>query len=249
MLQLATNEKYRDFLQNHIQKKIQTWPSQFLAQPVLDPQTGESLEYRDLINHPNKKLRDIWALAMCKELGRLAQGYKSYGEATNCIEFIKVSQIPSNKKATYARIVAEIREQKKDPNRICITVGGDRIFYPHDKSQPTADLTTVKLHINSTISTPGAKYVGIDIKNMYLMSIMQEAEYMFIHANLVPKEFLDEYNLHDHIHNGKLYIKINKGMYGLPQAGKLAHDQLKAHLAKYGYHPCRLTPGLWKHDN
>ena len=49
------------------------------------------------------------------------------------------------------------------------------------------------------------------------------------------------------IHNGKLYIKIIRGMYGLPQAGKLAHDKLKKHLEKYDYYPCKLTPGLWKH--
>ena len=29
----------------------------------------------------------------------------------------------------------------------------------------------------------------------------------------------------------------------------MAHNQLKQHLAKYGYKPTRLTPGLWKHEN
>ena len=51
------------------------------------------------------------------------------------------------------------------------------------------------------------------------MSLMKESEYMFIPIVLIPKEFMDEYNLHDKIHNGKVYLKINKGMYGLPQAG------------------------------
>ena len=130
-----------------------------------------------------------------------------------------------------------------------MTVGGNLIIYPFDKSQPTADLNTVKLHINSTISTPGARYACLDIKNMCLHSFMAEPEFMFIDAKLIPKEFLDEYDLHPKIHNGKIYVRINKGMYGLPQAGKLAHDQLKAHLQKYGYYPCRLTPGLWKHES
>ena len=89
-------------------KKIKNCPSQFLAQLVLDPQTGKSLEYHNLIKHPNKILRDIWALATCKELEQLAQRYKSYGEATNCIEFIKVTQIPTNKKNAYTYIVAKI---------------------------------------------------------------------------------------------------------------------------------------------
>jgi hypothetical protein len=36
-------------------------------------------------------------------------------------------------------------------------------------------------------------------------------------------------------------------MYGLPQAGKLANDRLRHFLAPYGYVPCPVTPGLWKH--
>jgi hypothetical protein len=36
-------------------------------------------------------------------------------------------------------------------------------------------------------------------------------------------------------------------MYGLPQAGKLANDQLRKFLAPYGYAPCTVTPGLWTH--
>ena len=73
---------------------------------------------------------------------------------------------------------------------------------------------------------------------MYLMSTMPDAEYMFIYANLIPDSFIEEYKLHELVHNGKIYMQINKGMYGLPQAGKLAHDQLKAHLAQFGYTPC-----------
>ena len=37
-------------------------------------------------------------------------------------------------------------------------------------------------------------------------------------------------------------------MYGLEQAGIIAHNELVKHLAPHGYHPVRYTPGLWKHD-
>ena len=36
-------------------------------------------------------------------------------------------------------------------------------------------------------------------------------------------------------------------MYGLPQAGKNSNDKLKPHLAKFGYKPAAITPGLWRH--
>eukprot|EP00957_Ditylum_brightwellii_P011867 894302-Ditylum_brightwellii.AAC.1 len=38
-------------------------------------------------------------------------------------------------------------------------------------------------------------------------------------------------------------------MYGLPQAGKIANDQLIKHLAKFGYSPAQHTPVLWKHKD
>eukprot|EP00957_Ditylum_brightwellii_P193509 14735874-Ditylum_brightwellii.AAC.1 len=36
-------------------------------------------------------------------------------------------------------------------------------------------------------------------------------------------------------------------MYGLPQAGTLANEQLTEYLALYGYFPTRCTPRLWQH--
>lgn len=43
-------------------------------------------------------------------------------------------------------------------------------------------------------------------------------------------------------------MEIRGGMHGLPQAGRLAHDELVAHLAPHGYSPVRFTPGLWRHN-
>jgi hypothetical protein len=36
-------------------------------------------------------------------------------------------------------------------------------------------------------------------------------------------------------------------MYALKEAAILAYDQLKAHLAPYGYDPVSHTPGFWRH--
>jgi hypothetical protein len=216
------------------------------ANPVIDPATGRSLEYRHLIANPTT--RATWLKAMANEIGRLAQGVGGRIEGTNTFTFVNISDIPSNKFATYARIVSEIRPQKDDPHRVRMTAGGNLIQYPGEVSTPSADLTTTKLLFNSVVSTPGAKFMTIDIKNMYLMSDMPTPEYMRIPIDLVPPEIMDEYKLHDKIHNKHVYCRIDKGMYGLPQAGKLAHDKLKTHLKKFGYQPCRLTPGLWKHN-
>ena len=65
----------------------------------------------------------------------------------------------------------------------------------------------------------------------------------------MPQEIIDEYNLLKIVDNhGFVYMKIFKGMYRLKQAGIIAHKALIQHLAPFGYHPARHTPGLWQHE-
>ena len=71
---------------------------------------------------------------------------------------------------------------------------------------------------------------------------------MKLPIKLIPQEIIDQYNLTPLVHNGYIYICIDKCMYGLPQAGCIAWDLLKERLAKHGYRPTKHTPGLWKHD-
>ena len=44
-------------------------------------------------------------------------------------------------------------------------------------------------------------------------------------------------------------LKFPKGMYGLPQAGKVASDFLIPRLAAAGYHETGVIPGLFKHES
>ena len=57
---------------------------------------------------------------------------------------------------------------------------------------------------------------------------MERYEYMTIPITLIPAEIIQEYNLQPLIHNGNIYVEIRKGMYGLPQAGRIASDLLAA---------------------
>ena len=50
------------------------------------------------------------------------------------------------------------------------------------------------------------------------------------------------------VHNGYVYAKIKAAWYGLKQSGKIAHDDLVAHLKKFGYHKAPRTEGLFLHD-
>ncbi len=64
----------------------------------------------------------------------------------------------------------------------------------------------------------------------------------------LPQEFGKLYDLTKIAEdNGYVYIKVQKGMYGLPQAGILAHILLEQGLNEHGYQQSQVTPGLWKH--
>ena len=47
---------------------------------------------------------------------------------------------------------------------------------------------------------------------------------------MIPKEFLDKYNLKDNVHNGYMFSQVTKGVYVLPQAGGISHDALVQNL-------------------
>ncbi len=65
----------------------------------------------------------------------------------------------------------------------------------------------------------------------------------------LPKEFVTMYNLTNKATaDGFIYIKIQKGMYGLPQMGILAQELLEQRLNKHGYRQNPITPGLWRHN-
>jgi hypothetical protein len=177
----------------------------------------------------------------------LAQGFGSI-KGTNTIFFIPaVTAIPRGRKATYLRVVSAMRPEKVNPYRVCWTVGGDKFEYPFNVSTKTADLTTTKILINSVVSTPNAKFLTVDLKDFYLGTPMARYKYMHVPIWMLPDAIIDQYNLHPLFHNGYVYVKIRRGMYGLTQAGRIANDQLIVFLKPHGYKPCPLMHGLWRH--
>jgi hypothetical protein len=125
--------------------------------------------------------------------------------------------------------------------------GGARLEYSGDGVTSTADITTFKILINSTLSTADAAMMMMDIKNYYLVTPLPRYEYMKMLLSRFPEEIVDKYNLDALAVDGWVYIEIIKGMYGLKQAGLIDNQMLKTHLAPFGYYPARHTPGLWLH--
>ena len=65
----------------------------------------------------------------------------------------------------------------------------------------------------------------------------------------MPDDIIEHYNLRDKATpDGYINCEIQKGMYGLPQAGIITQQLLEERLQKHGYRHSQMTPGLWKHD-
>ena len=69
-----------------------------------------------------------------------------------------------------------------------------------------------------------------DVKYFYLNMPMDTYKYMRLQTAITPQEIIEQYNLLLMVHNGHVHVEIWKGMYGLPQSGKIANDCLKKHL-------------------
>jgi hypothetical protein len=150
---------------------------------------------------------------------------------------------------TFANPVVNYRPQKEDPNCICIMAMGNLITYDGELSVRTVDINTAKLHWNSVVSTPNAKYMCLDIKKIYLTAALKYFEYMKMPLSLFPIWIVEQYNLTKHAKDGWVHLEMRRAVWGLPQAGILANKRLQHKLAPYGYYECINTPGLWYHES
>jgi hypothetical protein len=199
----------------------------------------------------NPKYKELWGKSYTIKLGCLAQGIPGFSNGTNMIVFIRRNDVPidQRKDVTYGCVCVNYPPEKADPNHTCLTDGSNHITYPGDCGIPTVDMVMVKIHLNSVISTKGACYCTIGLKDFYLNTPIALPEFMRMKLAEHPKEFAQIYKLHNLANaNGFISIKIQKGMYDLPQAGILAQELFKKCLNKHGYCQSPITPGLWGHN-
>jgi hypothetical protein len=113
-----------------------------MANAVICPEPGKSLKHQELITKLRYKIK--WMRPTANEINRLYN--------TNTIRFIRRSYIPKGRKVTYGSFVVAIKDQKEEKERTRLTVGGDQIEYPGDKSTRNAGITTEKF--SSTVLFP-----------------------------------------------------------------------------------------------
>jgi hypothetical protein len=213
------------------------WTNAYAMTSVdMDP-SGRPLTYTRALKGAE---HDRWEEAYAVEIDRLVD--------TGTTTFGRCSELPRDRKASYMnpQVKIKTREGGEVEYRVRGTYGGNISDYVGPKSADVAHMTTIKLFLNATVSK-GAFWMTADIKDYYLGTPMSRKEYMRVPLSQLPESVIAKYNLRSLAENGMVLILVHKGIYGLPQAGRLAQDRLVAHLAKYGYAPTPDTPALFKH--
>jgi hypothetical protein len=73
-----------------------------------------------------------------------------------------------------------------------------------------------------------------------------------IHIKLsdLLEEIIQQYKLRHKVNKqGMTFVKVTKGMYGLPQSGLLANELIEKCLNQRGYYQSKFVPGLWRHKS
>jgi hypothetical protein len=208
------------------------WSQQHLANAVIHPITGKEMEDMALMKDP--RLQPLWKRGFENECGHLFQGIRDIPGTDKCF-FIKLTNIPKDRKITYGKIVCDYKPHQKEKERVRMTVGGDRIDYSGDVATSMAYINIFKILINSTLYNEDAAMTMMDIKNYYLGTPLPRFECMKMFLSRFPEEMVQKYNLNALAVDVWVYIEIRKGMYGLKQAGLLANQLLQTRLAPFGY--------------
>ena len=200
-------------------------------------QSGIPLTFKTAMAGPHK---DLWTTHLSEEYDRLFE--------TGTITWDGFETKPKEKKATYFSI--QVKEKRRTDGtikrRVRGTVGGDKIEFTGERSSSTASMECLKCLLNCVVSED-AHWSTCDIQDYYLGTPMDNPEFMYILEKDIPMETKIKYDIE--FRNGRTMVVIRKGMYGLPNAGRIAQDKLIIHLIEDGYHQCPHTPCLFKHES
>ncbi len=156
---------------------------------------------------------EVWQTAFGKDFGGMAQGDTKTGQKGTNAMFVRTHNeiaqaYQENKFFTFANPVVDYRLQKDDPNQIRITAMGNLITYNGDLSVRTADINTAKLHWNSVVRMPNAKYICLDIKKNYLTAALKYYKYMTMPLSLFPIWIVEQYDLNTNAKDGWVHLEM-----------------------------------------
>jgi hypothetical protein len=249
---IDTADSLDDPIEPPLNPRKRTRPSRFDDFDVSTALIASAAGVHDafVLNEHNKPLKykdtkrgqdaNLWRREESAELRRLLV-------ETGTMAFIDPLLKPHDRTASYYN--PQVSCKYKDGSlvrRVRGVYGGNITDYKGDKSATTAGLQTFKLLVNSTISDD-AKLMTLDIKDFYLKTILNRPEYMWLRRYQIPED-IQICNASTIVWiEDRAMVKITQGIYGLPQAGRLAQDKLTKILEESGYIQAANTPCLFKH--
>jgi hypothetical protein len=207
---------------------------------------GLRLQYRKLINegHPDHV---AWRTAGDAEFIKLF-------ETRHTLRLIHESDKPTDRIASYLN--CQCRKKMLSPGqpefsaRVRGTYGGNVTDYTGERTAQNAAMSTVKITLNKVVSDTSRIFVTADITDMYLIdNPLDRPEYLRISLADMSPWALKHFQVSKYIHEGATSVlaEVLTGLYGLPQAGRLAQAKLRRHLADEGYVESKVTPCHWTH--
>ena len=174
-------------------------------------------------------------------------------ETRNCMHPVKYENIPTERRKDVTYFGEQVKEKIKPisneyEGRMRGCFGGDRTNYNGDRYYWVANMSAIKILLNSIVSTPHASLITIDIKDFYLMTELDRPEYIKVHISRIPGNIIKKHNLTTFKNDQNfVYFQAIKTIWGLPQAGRISQQGLMKQLATHGYVECAHTPGCYTH--
>ena len=202
---------------------------------------GKPISYRSEITGPDKA---AWEEAHAVEIRRLIN--------TGTITPILASAVPDDRRKDITYYNPQVRVKMKDgviTRRVRGTIGGDRLHPAGDLAARTSEPEVFKVMLNSILATD-AKFVTADISDFYLNHDLPTPEFFRMPTKIIPPSIMAEFSLDHSASDGYIVMRVDKTMYGLPQAGIISQQHLVALLADNGYLEHPAVPCLFTHiDN
>ena len=156
---------------------------------------------------------------------------------------------PGEKVACPRTVVDHGQEKIDDPWRTRITAGGDKLDHNGETVVNSADCVCIKCHWNSVLSSPGHRCSTMDAGNMHLESKLPKSGCVGFKPSQMPVAIQVQCNLQDLVNEkGCVHAGIDKAWNGLKEAGCIAGNDIRDHLAAFGCTESKFSPGFFAHD-
>ena len=145
---------------------------------------------------------------------------------------IHVADLPAGRVPSYLVLVLE---DKKGPRVRAAYDGGHQDFVGSATAR-VSSMPAKKLLLNHAVSLD-KHIMSLDIKDFFLneINVLDRPEFMWARMDQFAPATIKEYNLEQYENKGRVLMQVDKPIYGLKQAAKLALQALGKVLEQNGY--------------